>query len=147
MLGFIIKAWNSSVNPSTFADQTVYDSLCCSYKYNWCVCSFLGQLYILILSAICISAREDCWIKLKLNKMTIKPSPPEIKIALVTVRALDYLIYILTGCVVWINTFESYPCVFWCVRACVRVCVRACACVCVSRQLLWFRNVFCIYAF
>ena len=40
------------------------DSLCCSYKYNWCLCRFIGELYILlltfliILSEICIISHE-----------------------------------------------------------------------------------------
>ena len=31
------------------AHQTLNDSLCCSNKYNWCFCRFIGKLYTCIL--------------------------------------------------------------------------------------------------
>jgi len=46
------------------ADQNLDNSLCCSNKYNWYLCSFTGQLYILLLtflldlSEICIILHE-----------------------------------------------------------------------------------------
>ena len=52
------------------ADQIWNHSLCCSYKYNWCLCRVIGKLEILlltlliILSDICIILLEIFWIKL-----------------------------------------------------------------------------------
>jgi len=39
------------------ADQIVNDLLCCSYKYNWCLCRFIYILlltFLLNVSGICI---------------------------------------------------------------------------------------------
>jgi len=71
--------WDQFYNPGftlselilIIADQILNDSLCCSYKYNWCLCRFIGKLYILLLtfliylSVICIFLPETIWIKLK----------------------------------------------------------------------------------
>ena len=56
---FIIKDL-PSVLILIIADQMLNDSLRCAYKYNWCLCRFIGKLYILLwtflinLSDICI---------------------------------------------------------------------------------------------
>ena len=34
------------------AYQIINDSLCCPSKYNWCLCSFIGELYILHLTIL-----------------------------------------------------------------------------------------------
>ena len=53
------------------ADQILNDLLCCSYKYNLCLCRSIGQLYILLItflinfSDICKVLHETFWIKLK----------------------------------------------------------------------------------
>jgi len=44
---FIIKDL-PSVLIQIIADQLLNDSLCCSNKYNWCLCRFIGKLYILL---------------------------------------------------------------------------------------------------
>jgi len=35
---------NLSVLIQIIADQILNDSLCCSYKYNWCLCRFIFKL-------------------------------------------------------------------------------------------------------
>ena len=69
-LDFIIKDL-PSVLILIIAYQTLNDSLCCSNKYNWCVCRFIGKQYILLLtflinlSEICIIVHERILIKFK----------------------------------------------------------------------------------
>ena len=58
-VGFHNHALNLSVSP-TNGWFKFNDSLCCSYKYNWCKCTCTGKIYILliifliILPEICI---------------------------------------------------------------------------------------------
>ena len=56
------------------------DSLCCSYKYNWCLCRFKGKLYILRLTFIIkkrffIILHELFGIKFKPDLIIMKFSP------------------------------------------------------------------------
>ena len=53
------------------SDQISNDLLCCSDKYNWCLCTCLDTLYILLLTCmiilfeVSIILPEFLWIKLK----------------------------------------------------------------------------------
>ena len=79
--GFHNQGSIHSVTHIMIATQILNDSLCCSYKYNWCLCRFIGTLYILLLtflinlSEICIILHEIFWIKLKPDLMIMKSSP------------------------------------------------------------------------
>ena len=44
---FIIKDL-PSVLILIIADQILNDSMCCSNKYKWCLCRFIGKLYIVL---------------------------------------------------------------------------------------------------
>ena len=63
------------------ANQISNDSLCCFNKYNFCLCRFIGKLYILFLtflinlSKICIISHERVWIKLKPDYIIMKLGP------------------------------------------------------------------------
>ena len=77
---FIIKDL-PSVLILIIADQILNDSLCCSNTYNWCLCRFMGKLYILLLTflitlfEICIILHEIYWIKSKSDKSIMKLGP------------------------------------------------------------------------
>ena len=83
---FIIKEW-PSVLILFLANQIINDSLYRSYKFIWCLCRFIGKLYILLLtilinsSEICKNVHEILWIKLKerLNDYEIKLRSNSIK--------------------------------------------------------------------
>ena len=51
--------------------MTKFWMICWSYKYNWCLCRFIGKLYILLLtflmnlSEICITLHEFSWSRIK----------------------------------------------------------------------------------
>ena len=47
-VGFHNHALNLSVSP-TNGWFKFNDSLCCSYKYNWCKCTCTGKIYILLI--------------------------------------------------------------------------------------------------
>ena len=63
------------------ADQTLNDSLCCSYRYNRWLYRYIGKLYILfltfliIVSVIRIIEHKILWIKHKLDRTILKSSP------------------------------------------------------------------------
>ena len=80
-LDFIIKDLPSVLILRITANQILINLLCCSYKYNWCLCRFIGKLYILlwtlleILSVISIFVHKVFWIKLIVgfNNYEIRP--------------------------------------------------------------------------
>ena len=82
------------------------------------------------------------------NKHCIRAHAQELHLKMPS-SATRHTPHIQLGTCLWYKT-ETLPLnLLYVVYVHIFVCVRACACVCVrvSRQLLWFRNVFCIYAF
>ena len=70
VLDFIIEDL-PSVLILIISKQVLNESLCRSYKFNWCVCRCIGKLWILTvtflinLSEICIIMHTLFWIKFK----------------------------------------------------------------------------------
>ena len=77
---FIIKDL-PSVLILIITDQILNDSMCCSYKYNWCLCRFIGKLYIFLITLfeICIFWHEVYWIKFKPDWSNVKLGPGQVR--------------------------------------------------------------------
>ena len=64
-LDFIIKNL-PSVLIQIIVDQSLNDSLCCPYAYNWYLCTLIGKLYFLLLTLLMNLSEilhEIFWIK------------------------------------------------------------------------------------
>ena len=79
------------------SDQILNDSLCCLNKYNWCLCRFIGKLYILlwtlleILSVISIFVHEVFWIKLIVGVNNYEIRPWSVSLLFFSVRLFSVL--------------------------------------------------------
>ena len=77
---FIIKDLPSVVI-LIITDNGLKHSLCCFNKYNWCLCTCISKLYILLLTCLinlsetCIIKPELFWIKHKLDFSVMKLGP------------------------------------------------------------------------
>ena len=99
-LDFIIKDLPSVLILRITANQILINLLCCSYKYNWCLCRFINKLYILlwtlleILSVISIFVHKVFWIKLIVGFNNYEIRPWSVSLLFFSVRLFRFCVVI-----------------------------------------------------
>ena len=94
-------------------------SLCCFNKYNWCLCTCISKLYILLLTCLinlsetCIILPELFWIKHKLDFSVMKLGPEVLPlVSFIYLGEISVLSLFMEFWMVWkscaYHTFNDY---------------------------------------